>query len=251
MKTRHKIRDRGERREKKDPHHNQPLKHPKQPRVQIPKAPHKRLHPHQHRGPHRGDDHRRERHPQHKRPDRVAQLRRAVPPPRDGLPGHGEGPLARAEDGARDAHDEVRGREGEEHDGDVEVDEAEPVAEGGARVAAAVVWGGGGGCFGEERRAAVGRGGGLEWGERGSGGVVVVGDGDGGGSGLSVWEVVGAGDGWGRVGIVIVIVVAWAVEGVVDVVRGCALGAWLRGQVAARDAVEKVERGHCAGVYGM
>ena len=42
-----------------------------------------------------------------------------------------------AEDGVREAHDEVGGRERDEHEEDVEVDEAEPVADGFARAAAA------------------------------------------------------------------------------------------------------------------
>ena len=139
--------------------------------------------------------------------------------------------LVRAEDDVGEAHDEVGGGQGEEHDEDVEVDEAEPVEEGGAR--AAVQGRGGAWWFVEE----VGwRGGSGTKGKRWRVVVIVVVVVDGVcccccGVLLPVWEVVCVRDGWGWVGIIIMC-------------GCCALRAWVR-QVAARDAVEKVERGHC------
>lgn len=61
---------------------------------------------------------------------RIAELRRSIPASGDRIPRHGEMAVIPAKHDVRESHDDVRDGEGEEHDEDVEVDEAEPVEEG-------------------------------------------------------------------------------------------------------------------------
>ena len=87
---------------------------------------------------------------------RIAEFRRSVPLPRDRVPRHGEVVLVPAENGERDPHDDEYAGESEEHEEDVEADEAEPVAEGappgGESAGWLVSWGAVGRGCGRSRR---------------------------------------------------------------------------------------------------
>lgn len=61
---------------------------------------------------------------------RIAELGRSIPVSRHRIPRHGEVALVPAENDVREPHDDMRGGEGDEHEKDVEMDEAEPVEEG-------------------------------------------------------------------------------------------------------------------------
>lgn len=151
---------------------------------------------------------------------RIAEFRRSIPCSRDRIPRHEEVALVPAENDVRESHDDVYDGEGEEHEEDVEGDEAEPVEEG---FPGAVGAGPGDECAALlVRWGAVGRGCGMRRRKR----IAVV-------AGvrclwiLSMWEVacMRGGRRWAAI--------AWTVEGSIC---GFALWAWIR-QVAGRDAV--------------